>query len=149
MRTGKIIGMKRRAILLLPFLAKPALAHSYKVGDIRIGHAWALPAQQAVDGQAFMPLLNIGKKPESLIAARSSIAGLIELRPYNRYDELPSKEFYLEPGKPLAMRPTAYHLRLIGLREALVVGHKFSLVLDFLEAGEIEISVDVETKPGT
>ena len=145
--------MNRRAFLTIPILAPilvmPALAHSYKVGTIKIGHAWALPAQIAVDGQAFMPLLNIGKQGDGLIAARSDIAGLIELRPYNRYDELPVNEFYLEPAKPLAMRPTAFHLRLVRLKKPLLVGDKFSLVLDFLNAGEIEISVDIETKPRT
>ena len=146
---GKLDAMKRRSLLLLPFLATSALAHSYKVGNIKIGHAWALPAQAGVDGQVFMPLFNGGKLADALIAARSDIAGLIELRPYNRYDELPMQEFHLEPGKPLAMRPTAYHLRLLGLRKPLLEGDEFSVVLDFLNTGEIEIKVHVETKPGT
>ena len=146
---GKLDAMKRRSFLLLPFLATSAFAHSYKLGNIKIGHAWALPAQSGVDGQVFMPLFNGGKGADALIAARSDLAGLIELRPYNRYDELPLSEIYLEPGKPMAMRPTAYHLRLMGLRKPLLEGDEFSIVLDFLNAGEIEINVRVETKPGT
>lgn len=140
--------MKRRAILLLPFMATAAHSHSLKWGDIKIGHAWALPAVFGVDGQVFMPLFNAGKTPDSLIAARSSMAGIVELRTNNRYDDPPAKEFSLEPAKPLAMRPTAYHLRLMGLRKPLKLDDRFFIVLDFLNAGEIEIEVYVETKPG-
>ncbi len=140
--------MKRRAILLLPFMTTTAQAHSLKLGDIKIGHAWALTAEVAVDGQVFMPLFNAGKIPDSLIAARSSMAGTVELRTNNRYDDPPAKEFVLEPAKPLAMRPTAHHLRLVGLRTPLKLDERFSIVLDFLNAGEIEVEVYVETKPG-
>ena len=140
--------MKRRAILLLPFIVTAAQAHSLKWGDIKIGHAWALPADVAVDGQVFMPLFNAGKTPDSLIAARSSMTGIIELRSNNRYDDPPAKEFVLDPVKPLAMRPTAHHLRLVGLRNPLKLGTKFSIILDFLNAGEIETEVYVESKPG-
>jgi periplasmic copper chaperone A len=141
--------MNRRAIFLMPFLAVSAHAHSSKVGDIKIGHAWALPTEMTIDGQVFMPLFNTGKTPDSLIAARSPVAGVIELRSNNRYDDPPAKEFSLEPAMPLAMRPTAYHLRLVGLLKPLKHGEKFSIVLDFLNAGEIELEVHVETKPGT
>ena len=117
--------MKRCAILLLPFIVTAAQAHSLKWGDIKIGHAWALPAEVAVDGQVFMPLFNAGNTPDSLIAARSSMAGVVELRSNNRYDDPPATEFSLDPGKPLAMRPTAHHLRLVGLRNPLKLGPSF------------------------
>ena len=148
-RMSKLSAMKRRSLLLIPFLATPALAHSYKVGTIKIGHAWALPTEVSLEGQVFMPLFNAGKTADALIAARSDAAGLIELRSNNRYDDPALKEFKLESGKPLAMRPTAYHLRLLGLRKALHDGDEFTIILDFLYAGEIEIKVQVETKPGT
>ena len=140
--------MKRRAFLILPFLATAAQAHSNKLGDIKIGHVWALPAVVAVDGQVFMPLFNAGTTEDSLVAARSPVAGVIELRTNNRYDEPPESAFALAPGKPLAMRPTAFHLRLVGLQRPLKVGDRFSIILDFLNAGEIELEVHVETKPG-
>jgi copper(I)-binding protein len=54
----------------------------------------------------------------------------------------------LEPGKPVPMRPTGRHLRLVGLNGPLVLGNRFSLVLDFLNAGEVEIEAYVEAKPG-
>jgi copper(I)-binding protein len=46
------------------------------------------------------------------------------------------------------MRPTATHLRLAGMRRVLKLGDRFKIILDFLNAGEFEIEVFVEEKPG-
>jgi copper(I)-binding protein len=140
--------MKRRAFMFLPFLASTARAHSYKVNGIAIGHAWALPAERAVSGQVFMPLVNQNTKADALIAARSDICATIQLRNNARYDDPPEELFELLPGRPFPMRPSARHLRLIGLRQTLLKGDKFSLVLDFRDAGEIEVIVFVEDKEG-
>jgi hypothetical protein len=140
--------MKRRAVIFLPFLAIQARAHSYKVNGIAIGHAWALPAEQGVSGQVFMPIVNQNGEADALIAARGDICATIQLRKNARYDDPPEEQFELAPGKPLPMRPTARHLRLIGLKQPLQKGDKFPLVLDFRLAGEIEVTVFVEDKEG-
>lgn len=140
--------MNRRA-LTLALIALPAAAraHSYKHGSIGIGHAWALPSQQS-DAQVFFPLVNNGNEADALAAARSNICTLIELRRNNRYDDPPLITMPLEPGKPLAMRPTARHLRLMGLSAPLIEGQRFTIILDFLNSGETEIEVFVEKAPG-
>jgi copper(I)-binding protein len=106
--------MKRRAFLTAVglIIPLPALAHSFRLGDVSIGHAWALPSRQ-IDGQVFFPLVNNGKTRDELIAARSDICGLIELRQNNRYNDPPLKSIALEPGVPVPMRPTGRHLRLV------------------------------------
>jgi periplasmic copper chaperone A len=135
--------MNRRTLVLsLLFAPSLARAHSYTKGDIAIGHAWALPTTLN-EGQVFVPLLNRGKAADALVAARSPLCRLVELRRNNRYDDPPEGEFPLEPGKPLAMRPTGRHLRLIGLSRPLVTGADFEVVLDFRDAGEIAIDVKV------
>ena len=144
--------MQRRSVILglAAAAAMPgaARAHSYRLGNIAIGHAWALPAQVSRDGQAFVPLVNEGKEADELVAARSSACGTIELRRNNRYDDPPLSSFLLEPGKPLPMRPTARHLRLMSLRDPLVLDQRFTIILDFLNAGETEIEFHVEKAPG-
>ena len=142
-RRGVIVGLAAAA-------AWPAAAraHSYRLGDIAIGHAWALPAQVSRDGQAFVPLVNDGKVADELVAARSSVCGAIELRRNNRYDDPPLSSFLLEPGKPLPMRPTARHLRLMSLRDPLLLDQRFTIILDFLNAGEMEVEFHVENAPG-
>jgi periplasmic copper chaperone A len=133
---------RRKIVMSLVFTPSLAWGHSYAQGDIAIGHAWALPTTLS-EAQVFMPLLNRGKATDALVAARSSVCRLIELRRNNRYDDPPEVEFLLEPGKPLPMRPASRHLRLIGLAQPLVEGAAFETVLDFRDAGEIAIHVEV------
>lgn len=139
--------MKRRTFLLALLVPAKAQAHSSKHGNIAIGHAWALPSQQN-DCQVFFPLANRGTEHDELVAARSDICGTIELRQNNRYDDPALVSIALDPNKPVPMRPTARHLRLIGLKKPLLAGDRFMMVLDFLSAGEVEIEVMVEEKPG-
>jgi hypothetical protein len=140
--------MRRRTLLaILLTLPAAARAHSFRHGDIAIGHAWALPTNHN-DGQLFFPLVNTGSKADALIAARSPICSFIELRKNNRYDEPPLEAMPLDPGKPVPMRPTARHLRLVGLSRPLIAGDRFAMILDFLNAGEAEIEAIVEAIPG-
>ncbi len=139
--------MKRRTFLLAIIAPTVAQAHSFKLGDIAVGHAWALPSQQN-GGQVFFPLANLGTAPDELVGARADICSVIELRQNNRYDDPALISIALDPKKPVPMRPTARHLRLIGLKQPLKKGDRFPIILDFLNAGEIEIEVMVEDKPG-
>lgn len=140
--------MSRRIFLAACLLApRAASAHSFRHGDIAIGHAWALPSNLN-DGQVFFPMVNNGTDRDELVAARSKVCGLIELRQNNRYDDPPLAAIALEPGRPVPMRPTARHLRLVGLQQPLKAGDRFAIILDFLNAGEVEIEVMVEKTPG-
>jgi periplasmic copper chaperone A len=139
--------MKRRLFLALPFLTTPAHGHSYKSGHLKIGHAWALPALAGQEGQCFMPILNtVGQ--DALVAARSAICSTIELRRNARYDDPAETQFELKQNQPLAMRPQARHLRLIGMRQDIQLDDRFKLILDFLNGGEVEVEVHVENTPG-
>ncbi len=140
--------MKRRLFLALPFISTIAFAHSQKHGNIKIGHAWARPGVVAQDGHCFMPLLNTSEIEDALVAARSNICSAIQLRRNAHYVDPPESEFALPYNKPLAMRPQATHLRLMGLSKNLELGEHFALILDFLNAGEVEIDVIVENAPG-
>lgn len=141
--------LTRRTLLAAASLwPLPVLAHSARLGDIKIGHAWARPAAVG-DGQAFIPFLNTGETADALIGGRSDIASIVELRRNARYDDPPESRFALLPGQPFAMRPQGFHLRLIGLAGPLAIGQRFPLILDFLNAGEAEVEVHVEQTPGT
>ena len=110
--------MLRRTFLLAFFAPTFAQAHSYRHGNIAIGHAWALPRQLA-DGQVFFPMAIKGNEGDELVAARSDVCTYIQLRENNRYDDPPLSSIKLEPGKPVPMRPTATHLRLVGMKQPL------------------------------
>ena len=140
-----------RRVFLLSTLALPfaalAEAHSYKAGSIAIGHVWGLPSQTS-ETQVFAPFSNRGQEADALVAARSPICSAIELRQNNRYDDPELKSIELLPGKPVAMRKGARHLRLIGLTKALTAGDRFELTLDFLNAGETAVEVIIEDGSG-
>ena len=142
--------LARRSFLTLVMsaaVAPAALAHSYKVGPIAIGHVWGLPSE-LTETQVFVPMSNRGQEADELIAARSPICSMIELRQNNRYDDPALKSIELQPGKPVAMRKAARHLRLIGLSKPLKAGDRFEMMLDFLKAGETVVEVIVEDGAG-
>jgi copper(I)-binding protein len=135
--------MKRRSLLLAMLAPTIAHAHSAKLGNIAIGHSWALPSQ-GPDAQVFFPLVNNGVESDALIGAASDICEKIELRDNDHYDQPPLGSIPLEPNKPVPMRPTARHLRLVGLKKSLTEYESFKVTLDFLKAGKIDIDVIVE-----
>ena len=100
------------------------------------------------DGQLFFPMVNNADVGDELVAARTDICAIVELRQNNRYDDAALASFVLEPKRPVPMRPTARHLRLVSLRQPLRLGERFTVVLDFLNAGEAAIEAIVEAKPG-
>jgi periplasmic copper chaperone A len=142
--------MHRRLFLAMAgsaVTATAARAHSFKLGQIAIGHVWGLPSETS-ETQVFVPISNRGSADDELVAARSPICTMIELRQHNRYDDAPLKSIELSPGKPVAMRKGARHLRLIGLNKSLKAGDRFELTLDFLNAGETVVEVIVEDGAG-
>lgn len=142
--------LARRSFLILAassLLAPLARAHSFKVGEIAIGHVWGLPSQSN-ETQVFIPLVNRGAEADALVAARSAIAPVIELRRNNRYDDPALASLALLPKKPVAMRKGARHLRLIGLTKPLKAGDRFELILDFEKAGETAVEVIIDDGAG-
>ena len=142
--------LSRRSYLALAIsaaFAPAALAHSFKVGQIAIGHAWGLPTE-LTETQVFVPMSNRGEAADELIAARSPICSMIELRQNNHYDDPALKSIELLPAKPVAMRKSARHLRLIGLTRPLKPSDRFEMTLDFLKAGETVVEVIVEDGSG-
>jgi periplasmic copper chaperone A len=135
--------MKRRFFLALMLLPGLAQAHSFKLNNIAIGHAWALPTHSA-EAQVMMPLLNLGMTTDSLISASSTVAIAVELRSADKS----TFEFVLDPNKPFPMRAAANHLQLLGLTKPLSKGDMFPLTLTFKNAGEIKITILVADRPG-
>ena len=139
--------MKRRSFLLLALLPSLAHAHSYKLGDIAIGHAWGLPSKDG-ETQVFMPLFNSGNTTDTLVSAIYEFAKSAELRSNNDYSKPAEAGFELAPQKPFPMRPTANHIRLLGLAKPLISGDRISITLKFKISGETKIEVHIQDKAG-
>jgi periplasmic copper chaperone A len=122
-----------------------ATAHSYRLGDIAIGHFWAAPtADGAVTASVYGPLLNRGKVSVRLVKVSTPIAASAHLRTRDGTDVV---DLVLAPGKPLALAAWRAHIELDGLKRPLVAGESFDLTLDFGPAGHLPIKVMVESNP--
>lgn len=145
-------------LLILGLLAmatpfSPAFAHSFKTGEIRIGHPWAKPtpegAQEAKQsGEVYMAFLNQGEKPDQLKGATTSVAQKVTLVAGNADGSLSDTtaiDLPLNRGVP--MRPGATHFRLDGLKGGLTEGDKFTLRLTFADAKPVDVIVMVQATP--
>ncbi|NBC31282.1 MAG: copper chaperone PCu(A)C [Alphaproteobacteria bacterium] len=132
----------------LPWLANPAGATEFSVGDVTVTDPWSrATAPTAPTGVAFMTLSTSGDT-DRLIAADSPIADIVELHTH-RMDESgimrmrPVEVIDIAPGEPARLAPGGLHIMMIGLQETLVRGERFPLTLTFEEAGTLEIFVPV------
>jgi copper(I)-binding protein len=125
----------------------PALAHSYKQGDIAIGHAWAPPTESDV-AAAYLPLLNRGEAPDSLVGASTPIARKVRIRVEKDGKVHWPETVPLAPGMPITLAAWRQHLWLVGLTHPLKEGERFGMSLEFEKAGRVEIEVFVESSPG-
>lgn len=118
-----------------------ALAHSYKQGDIRIGHIWAYATPPNVtETEIYAPLLNTGKEQDRLIGASSPLAAKIEIREGAKKPGA----IILESNKPVSLRPNGIYLAVSGLKQPLKEGDMMPLTLRFEKAGAAQIEAMIE-----
>jgi copper(I)-binding protein len=139
--------MRRRRLLLAPLAllvaTRAARAHSFRLGDIEIGHPWAKPSVS--DGAAvFMALSNVGAAADRLVGGRTTVADEVILR---AQDGSPLEYIDLFPKRPIALRPGRRYVGLRGLKLPLAIDDTFPLTLRFAVAGSIDVTVMVEEGP--
>ena len=137
----------RRKILFAPAtlaLVGSAQAHSFTQGAIEIGHPWAKPTTSS-DCAVYLVLATKGESGDRLTGASTPIAERVEIRDEagNLLDGLD-----ILPKHPFALRPGGRALVLIGLKQKLKLGDRFSLKLRFKQAGAGDVTVLVEEIPG-
>jgi copper(I)-binding protein len=129
-----------------------ASAHSFTVGDLRIGHPFArttVPGQAS--GAVYLTLENTGKNTDKLVAVSTPIARTAELHSMSMDGNVMKmrevRNMEIKPAAKLAIMPgDGYHIMLTGLKQPLKAGDKFPLTLTFEKAGKLDVSVVVEDK---
>lgn len=121
-----------------------AMAHDYKIGEIRIDHPWARASAGAgKTGAAYLTLVNGGSAADRLLAVRSDAARKTGLHRSLMADGImkmqPVKVIILPPGGTVALKPGGYHVMFMGLEAPFREGEMVALTLVFEKAGEIEI----------
>lgn len=133
--------------------AAVAFAHDFKLGPLRIDHPYALPmAAGTTTGAAYLRgIRNTGDLADRLVGASTPVARNVEIhrsamdaqnvmrmRVTDGIDLPPKSELQLRHGGE-------HHLMLIGLKQPLRDGERFSMTLRFEKAGEREVTVWVQT----
>ncbi|HEY9239718.1 MAG TPA: copper chaperone PCu(A)C [Burkholderiaceae bacterium] len=138
---------------VLALASAAAHAHSFKLGDIDIGHPYArvTGAGQAT-GAGYLTLANKGRD-DRLLSARAAVSASVELHSMTMDGNVMRMRqvdtIALPTGQTVELKPGGFHIMFVGLKAPLKDGDKFPLMLKFEKAGEVEVTVNVESpKPG-
>lgn len=150
--------MKRTANIIaiaLSMFAFSAMAADYKVGSIEISAPWARATPRGAEvGGAYMTITNKGTTTDRLVGGSSPVArrlevhemtmngGVMKMRPVKSGLEI-------KPGATVELKPLAFHLMLIGLKEPLQKGHPIKATLQFEKAGKVDVEYQVEAMGAT
>lgn len=132
--------------------ATGAAAREFQAGALKIGQPWARPtvAGQGAGG-AYLSLHNSGRTPDRLLGGRTPAAERVELHEMRMDgDVMRMREKVavdLPAGQRVALAPGGLHLMLMGLKAPLKVGDQLPLTLRFEKAGEIEVTLQVQSAP--
>lgn len=125
-----------------------AQAHSYKKGDISIGHIWALPPDDD-SVSVYGPLMNSGLSAEMLVAAESPVAQSVRFVAQDENGKTAEQDkIALEPQTPVSLAGWGIHIELYGVKQLLKDGDSFPLTFTFEKAGKVTVEVEVENEAG-
>ena len=132
----------------LALAALSAVAHSFKLGEIDIGHPYARPTREGqMVGAGYLKLANKGPV-DRLVSATSPAAGSVEIHSMSMEGDVMKMRqidaIEIATGQTVELKPGGYHLMLMGLKAPLKVGDKFPLTLKFEKSGEVVVTVNVE-----
>lgn len=131
-------------------LAVSAYAHQFAAGSLTIDHPWSREtAPQASVGAGYLTVKNYGKAPDRLVAVKSGVAGKAEIHTMTmeggvmRMREL-NAGLTIPAGSEVKLQPGAEHIMFMGLKGQFKKGEDFKATLVFENAGEIEVTFQVE-----
>lgn len=133
------------------FTTTTALAHDYRLGEVRIAPPFATPAPPGVPhAAAYVDITAEGEAPAVLVGARTPASESVELHDMSMEEGVMRmrrvERIEVPAGLTQTMRPGGgYHLMLLDLVAPLVEGERFPLTLEFAELGEIEVEVRVRS----
>lgn len=141
-----------RTMILLCTLAFSSIAHAhtFKKGDITVGHPWtrATPAGTSV-GAGYLKITNAGKETDRLTGGTFAGAKVVEVHEMTMNDGVMkmrklSDGLEIKPGETVELKPGSYHLMIMGLAKSIAEGPKIKATLGFEKAGVIDVEFKVE-----
>jgi copper(I)-binding protein len=146
-----------RSIVAAVFLAVMAfgLSSGVRAQDPATPESMPMGEMDAMGGTgaAFMTIVNSSTEADRLIGAKTDVAETVEVHEVKTGDggmmtmspladglEIPA-------GATMVLEPGSYHLMLIGLKQDLTMGFSYELTLTFEKAGELTVTVIVQSIP--
>jgi periplasmic copper chaperone A len=133
-------------LLALPFTALPLASEK---GDIQVRHPWSRatpPGAKVAVG--YMEIRNTGKQPDRLLSASTAVARRVEMHITERDGDVMKmrqvKAFEIPARERYALRPGGSHLMLVDIVRPLTKGERFTMMLRFERAGELEVDLEVQ-----
>jgi copper(I)-binding protein len=130
--------------------AATASAEEVKAGDLVISQAWsrATPSGAKIAG-GYLTIENKGAAPDRLVGGSGDIAGKVEVHEMSVNNGVMTmrpldKGLAIEPGKTVKFAPGGYHLMMFDLKSPLKQGDKVPVTLEFVKAGKVTLSLDVQ-----
>lgn len=130
-------------------MAQLADAHEFEAGQLHIDHPWsrALPPV-APTGAAYLSISNHGDTADTLLGAKTEVACKVEIHEHVHADGVMKMQrvesLTIEPGATVTFAPGSYHLMLFNLARPLAAGESYPLTLNFANAGEVNVQVNVQ-----
>jgi copper(I)-binding protein len=144
--------MKRLlAALTLALAPAAAAAHEFRVGDLSIGHPYAIETPPtARSGAGYLTIANGGSEPDRLLEIRAEVSevqvheterdakGVARMRPVESLE--------IPPGETVTLEPQGLHVMFTGLAAPLEAGERLPATLVFERSGEVEVEFAVEPR---
>ncbi|MCS6774814.1 MAG: copper chaperone PCu(A)C [Thermoflexales bacterium] len=132
-------------------VVKDAWARPAKAGMMHAGHGDMNKPDTAASGPvsaAYMVIENTGTAADRLIAAEGDVAEKIELHQTKSKDGMMVMEMVqggieIPAGGSVVLKPGDYHIMLIGVKQDLSVGKKFTLNLKFQSGKSVPVELTV------
>lgn len=142
----------RAASLLaaLALAATEAQAHDYTAGDLKIHHPWTrVTPEGARAAGGFMTITNTGTQPDTMVGGTFVLSDKLEIHEMSMTDGMMKmrqldKGLTIKPGETVELKPGAFHVMLIGMKQPMKDGETIKGTLVFERAGTIEVGYKVE-----
>lgn len=147
----RVLSSIAAALILTGLVSGGAVAHEFKVGDLRIEHPWTRAvATKAATAAGYVAIHNIGKESDRLIGASTPHARTIEIHEMTMVGNVMRMRpvaggVQIRPGESVRIAPNGLHLMIVGPDEGFVLGARIPMTLEFERAGKVEVELAVES----
>lgn len=134
----------------LTLAAVGALAHDFKVGDLKVDHPWARATPNGAKvGGGFFKITNNGSTADRLIGGSIEVAKALEVHEMKMEGDVMKmrrldKGLEIAPGQTVELKPGSYHVMFVELSAPLTEGTKVKGTLVFEKAGKVDVVFNVD-----